>query len=62
MTLIEGQVMEVNKMRYLSCLLKDIAGQQEKEEWRSKAAGLGDLHIRLSTLVSDGHLHHYQDY
>ena len=54
--------MKANKIQLHVFDVKDIAGQQEKEEWRSKAAGLGDLHIRLSTLVSDGHLHHYQDY
>ena len=57
-----GQKMKANKIQLHVFDVKDIAGQQEKEEWRSKAAGLGDLHIRLSTLVSDGHLHHFQDY
>ena len=54
--------MKANKIQLHVFDVKDIAGQQEKEGRRSKAAGLEDLHTRLSTLVSDDHLHHYQDY
>ena len=57
-----GQKMKANKIQLHVFDVKDIAGQQEKEGRRSKAAGLEDLHTRLSTLVSDDHLHHYQDY
>ena len=53
--------MKANKI-YIFLDVKDIAGQQEKEGRRSKAAGLEDLHTRLSTPVLADHLHHYQDY
>ena len=54
--------MKANKIQLHVSDVKDIAGQQEKEGRRSKAAGLEDLHTRLSTLVSDDHLRHDQDY